>query len=89
MHVLYVIQSKNDFTFYIGITSDLKNRLEQHNNGKVFSTKNKVPWEIIYCEIYRSKKDAAGREQKLKNHGATSYRLKERIKHSVFFREQS
>ena len=89
MHVLYVIQSKKDFTFYIGITPDIKKRLEKHNKGQVFSTKFKIPWELIYCEIYRSKNDAAAREQKLKNHGAAWYRVKERIKNSIYYREQS
>lgn len=83
MHVLYVIQSKKDFTFYIGITPNIQNRLNMHNQGKVFSTRRKIPWELIYCEIYRSKKDVADREQKLKNHGAGWYRLKNRIKNSI------
>lgn len=90
MHVLYVIQSKKDFTFYIGITPNMQNRLDTHNRGKVFSTKRKIPWELVYCEIYKSKTDAADREQKLKNHGAAWYRLKERIKNSILHRgEQS
>lgn len=83
MHVLYVIQSKKDFTFYIGITPNMRNRLDAHNQGKVFSTRRKIPWELVYCEVYKSKTDAANREQKLKNHGAAWYRLKERIKNSV------
>jgi len=90
MHILYVIQSKKDLTFYIGITPNMQNRLEMHNRGKVFSTKSKTPWELVYCEIYRSKNDAANREQKLKNHGAGWYRLKSRIKNSILInREQS
>ncbi len=89
MHVLYVIQSKKDFTFYIGITPNMQNRLDMHNRGKVFSTKRKTPWELVYCEIYKSKTDAADREQKLKNHGTAWYKLKERIKNSILIREQS
>jgi len=87
MHVLYVIQSRNDLSFYIGITPDLRRRLENHNKGRVISTKSKVPWEMIYCEIYRSKEDAVKREQKLKQHKNSWYRLRERIKNSILERE--
>jgi len=89
MHTLYVIQSKKDFTFYIGITLNLQRRLAEHNDRKVFSTKHKSPWELIYCESYRSRKDAAAREQKLKQHKNAWYRIKERIKNSILSEEQN
>jgi len=83
MHILYVMQSKRDYSFYIGITSDLRKRLKEHNDGLVFSTKSKRPWALIYCEGYRSRKDAAERERKLKKHRTAWRRIKERIKNSI------
>ncbi len=83
MYVLYVIQSKKDSSFYIGTTSSLQKRLEEHNKGFALSTKSKKPWVLIYCEVYRSKKDALEREKKLKKHKTGWVRLKERIKNSI------
>jgi len=85
MHFLYVMQSKKDYSFYIGETNNLQRRFFEHNEGKSLSTKNKIPWEIIYVEIYRSKKDALERERKLKKHKTGWLRLKERLKCSIFF----
>ena len=35
MHYLYVIMSDRDRKFYIGVTSDLAKRINEHNTGKV------------------------------------------------------
>jgi len=83
MYILYVIQSKRCLSFYIGITSNLKKRLEGHNKGLVFSTKSKKPWILVYCEGYRSREDAIERERKLKKQRTAWRRIKERIKNSL------
>lgn len=51
---------------YVGITNDLKRRLEMHNTRKVFSTRQKAPFSIIYYEAHTNKYDAAAREKFLK-----------------------
>ena len=66
MYYLYILQSLTDGNFYTGITSDLKRRLKEHNNGKNISTKGRRPFKLIYCEIYLLKKDAENRERYLK-----------------------
>ena len=38
---IYILLSLRDKKRYIGFTSDLKNRLKQHKEGKVFSTKHR------------------------------------------------
>jgi len=83
MFIVYILQSKKDLSFYIGFTSDIKRRLDEHNNGLSESTKHKRPWVLIYCEIYRMRKDAAEREFKLKAHKNAWIKLKERIKNSI------
>ena len=43
MHYMYVLQSKDDNErFYIGCTSDLKRRFNEHNAGQVKSTSGHV-----------------------------------------------
>jgi len=62
----YVLRSLTDFKFYVGFTPDLMPRFEAHNAGKVPSTKNRIPFELIYYEGCRSKEDAIHREKYLK-----------------------
>lgn len=50
---------------YTGSTSNLKNRLENHQKNKVKSTKNKKP-NLIHYECYKLKSDAQRRERFLK-----------------------
>jgi putative endonuclease len=87
MHILYVIQSKRNLSFYIGITADLRKRLKEHNKGLVFSTKSKRPWILVYCEGYRSREDAMERERKLKKQRTSWIRIKERIKNSLLLEQ--
>ncbi len=65
-HVVYVIQSKQDKSFYIGYTSNLKKRISEHNMGLNISTRKQKPWELIFFEAYLSEKDARRREKYLK-----------------------
>jgi putative endonuclease len=41
-------------------------RFEAHNDGKVASTKDRRPFELVYFEGCRSKEDAIHREKYLK-----------------------
>ncbi|MGC4036596.1 MAG: GIY-YIG nuclease family protein [Chitinophagaceae bacterium] len=50
MITVYVIESLNDSTWYAGMTSDISNRLHEHNAGKSKFTKGHRPWKIIYTE---------------------------------------
>lgn len=50
MYYVYVIQSQKDSRWYTGLTTDLRKRFNEHNSGKVFSTKNRAPFKFIYYE---------------------------------------
>ncbi len=52
MHYVYILISKKDGKFYTGSTNDLKRRLDEHNGGKVESTRRRKPFKIIYYEVY-------------------------------------
>lgn len=62
----YVIRCAKLDIFYTGTTNDLSRRLEQHNNGQVYYTKNKRPLRLVYFEACLDKKDAYRRERYLK-----------------------
>jgi len=83
MHHFYVLKSKKSEQLYFGYTSDLKERLLQHNSGLVKSTKPHIPFKLVYCESYLSKDDAKHREYSVKLRGNAYLQLKRRIKNCV------
>ena len=70
---VYVLQSEKDDKLYIGFTPDLKKRLEIHNLGLSKATKYRVPFVLVYYEVYRNKKDALDREKFFKTGWGRQY----------------
>jgi len=79
MYYVYVLQSKENERLYIGYSNDLKRRLIEHRQGKVYSTKRWKPWELIYYESYKTEILAKIRERKLKRYGSAYVGLKKRL----------
>jgi len=79
MYYVYFLKSLLHNEFYVGSTNDLKQRMKDHNLGKVFSTKRYMPWKLLYYEAYLFKKSARMREKRLKHHGNALRELKKRI----------
>ena len=75
MHYVYILRSLADGTFYKGYTLDYITRLADHNAGSSRYTSKKVPWELVYIEVFMSKKEALIRERNLK-HANTDYILR-------------
>lgn len=63
---LYILQSEVDGSYYVGITNDLKTRLQTHNSGQNRSTAKKRPWKIIYSERHATRSEARKRELQIK-----------------------
>lgn len=78
-YYIYVLKSLKDQNLYTGYASDLKKRLEEHNSGKVNSTRNRIPLKLIYFEGCLNQQDATHREKYLKTSWGKRY-LKERLK---------
>lgn len=81
-YYVYVLISQMDNSWYIGYTSNLENRLKQHNSGKTITTSRKLPWQILYYEVSLNKDDAIAREKYLKSGMGRRY-LKNRLKHQI------
>ena len=79
MFYTYVLHSKKDMQFYVGLTKDLKLRFEQHKRGLVESTKDRRPLELVYYEACIDKTDAVHREKYLKSYLGKMF-LKNRLK---------
>ena len=74
----YVLKSLKDGTLYTGVTSDLRKRLKQHNNGESSFTKGRRPYALIYYEACMSKEKSELREKYLKTGMGKRY-LKNRL----------
>jgi len=78
MKYSYVLLRERDSEFYIGSTGDLRERLQQHNRGRVRSTAYQRPLRLIYYEGCLSVEDARRRERCLKTGRGGRY-LKQRL----------
>lgn len=68
MWYLYILQSQKDARLYVGMTSDLKRRIKEHNSkiGGGY-TKRNGPFTIIFYEAYQEKQDALRAEKFFKS----------------------
>ena len=73
MYFTYVLLCEKDGKHYTGYTRDLKLRFDQHQNGKVKSTRNRRPLKLIYYEACINQYDAIRREKYLKTHYGKLY----------------
>lgn len=78
-HYTYILRSKKDGKWYTGVTSNLRKRFEEHQNGLNRSTKHRGPFDLIYYEACRDEYDAKSREKFLKS-GMGKRFLKNRMK---------
>jgi len=75
MYYVYILFSQSIRKRYIGSTSNLKERLKEHNSGKSNFSRKGPPWRLIYYEAFLNKKDALREETFLKS-GKGRERLK-------------
>jgi putative endonuclease len=68
VHYVYLITSKGDEAHrYIGVTSDLKQRLADHNAGKSPHTSKFKPWKLVTYIAFSDRKQAEHFETYLKS----------------------
>lgn len=66
-YFVYILASSRNGTLYIGITSDLARRVEEHKTGTVpgFTEKYSVS-SLVYYEVFNSAEEAITREKRMK-----------------------
>ena len=64
---IYILQCK-DKTFYTGITTNLKRRLNEHNTSSLGAkyTKGRRPVKLVYSSSQKNKSNALKEEYKIK-----------------------
>ncbi len=67
-YYVYILASGRHGTLYIGVTNNLRIRLEQHRSGRgsEFVKKYSV-YRLVHVEAFASPQDAIVREKQLKN----------------------
>jgi len=78
-YYIYVLQSEKDYSFYVGYTDDIRRRFKEHQDGKVRSTRKRIPLRLSYWEGCLSQQDAISREKYLKTAWGKRY-IKNRLK---------
>jgi putative endonuclease len=63
---VYILFSQTLNKYYVGSTSDLGRRFEEHNRGKEKFTKTGIPWLLVYNEVFEELKEARKRELYIK-----------------------
>jgi predicted GIY-YIG superfamily endonuclease len=68
MWYVYLLQSeKFEGKRYVGVTSDLRQRLSDHNSGKSPHTSKYLPWKLVTYVAFSDKKKAETFEHYLKS----------------------
>jgi putative endonuclease len=63
---VYALRSQKDGGLYIGMTSDVPRRVQEHNRGYNRSTRSRIPFELIYLKQFESRQRAREHEKLLK-----------------------
>lgn len=68
MHYVYLIESiSKQGERYVGVSSDLRRRLEEHDAGKSFHTAKFRPWRLITYVAFSDRPKAEALERYLKS----------------------
>jgi len=86
MNYVYVLRSEKDGGFYIGYSTNLRKRFDEHMTGRSIATSYRRPWRLIYYEAYLNQDDALGRERYLKSGSGRRF-LKAQLRHYLSERE--
>ncbi len=79
MYYTYILQSQKDDSRYIGVTTDLKKRLVEHNVGGSIYSKTRRPYKIIWYAAFANKVRAYAFEKYLKSSSGYAFAKKRLI----------
>ena len=78
MYYVYLLRDIHD-KIYIGYSSDLKRRIQEHNRGNTYTTIRMDHPKLVYYEAYPDEISAKTREKKLKQFGSSYHGLIKRL----------
>jgi putative endonuclease len=62
---VYIVRC-SDNTLYTGQTKNILNRLDEHKKGLVHWTRSRLPVELVFFEICKTRREAMWREWEIK-----------------------
>ncbi len=79
---VYTLLSLKTFDIFTGLTTDLKQRIEEHSRGLVSSSNIRIPFKLVHYEYFVNLEDATSRESYLKT-GLGRAALKQSLKKTL------
>ena len=77
MKYVYILRSKSDpDRRYVGLSDDLRARLDRHNGGQVSHTSKFIPWEIQTYFAFSEEARAVAFERYLKTSSGRAFSRK-------------
>jgi putative endonuclease len=77
MTYVYILQSLgHPERYYVGVTADLRSRLQKHNAGEVPHTAKYAPWRVKTYIAFSSKNHAIAFEKYLKSSSGRAFSKK-------------
>lgn len=78
-YFVYILQSTRDDSRYIGVTTDLRRRIEEHNTGKNSYTSAHAPYRCTWYCAFQDKRLAYAFERYLKSSSGFAFTKKRLI----------
>jgi len=69
MFFVYLLKSLKDRNHYVGQTDDINRRVDEHNSGKVTSTKYRRPLVLVGYKMFNTRSESRWFEYQVKHHG--------------------
>jgi predicted GIY-YIG superfamily endonuclease len=77
MEYVYILRSEQDLErHYVGVTSDLRSRIAEHNAGEVTHTSKYAPWTLKTYIAFSNEKQAFAFEKYLKSASGRAFAKK-------------
>ena len=76
MYYVYILESQKDASRYIGVTSDLRKRLREHNSDHPGYSNTRRPYEISWYAAFVNKEKAYAFETYLKSSSGYAFTKK-------------
>ncbi|MDO8570303.1 MAG: GIY-YIG nuclease family protein [Candidatus Daviesbacteria bacterium] len=83
MYYTYILKNSETGRYYIEYSSDLKNRLEEHQSGQVKSTKSNLNYHLEWYCAFQTMEQALGFEKYLKTGSGIAFMKKRFFKSLV------
>ncbi len=89
MYYTYILRNSKTGRYYSGYTHDLKNRLNEHQNGQVKSTKSNLSYQLEWYCAFQTMGQAISFEKYLKAGSGVAFMKKRFFKSAVAVSEDT